>query len=239
METEFEYLGKCLLVSENGKKILVVGDLHLGYEEGLNNSGVLVTRQMFKEMIEYFDSVFERVGKVDYIVLLGDVKHEFGGILRQEWNDVLGLFDYLENKCREIIIVRGNHDNILEPIVRKREKIKIFDYFAFGKYCFAHGDKAFDKMLEKKIKYWILGHGHPAVKISDGVKVEKYKCFLLGKHKGVKIIIVPSFFEYSEGSDPRETKLGMAWNFNLDKFKVLAIGDNLEVLDFGQLGKLR
>ena len=30
-----KYIGKCLLVVENSEKILVIGDLHLGFEEVL------------------------------------------------------------------------------------------------------------------------------------------------------------------------------------------------------------
>ena len=44
---------------EAGGKILVVGDLHLGYEEHLNRMGIFVSRQMFEEMISYFDKVFD------------------------------------------------------------------------------------------------------------------------------------------------------------------------------------
>ena len=240
---KIEYVGKCLCIDEDRKKILVIGDLHLGYEEVLNEAGVFVTREMFKEMIEYFDRVFERIGEVDYVILLGDVKHEFGGILRQEWNDVLGLFDYLEGKLEkkgEIVIIKGNHDTILEPIVRKRKRIRLENYFIVRDYCFVHGDREFKEMKDKEIKYWIMGHGHPAVKISDRIKIEKYKCFLRGKYKGKEIIMVPSFFEYSEGSDPRENDLEMAWDFNYNKFNVKIVGENdLEVRDFGKLGELK
>ncbi len=240
---KIKYVGKCLLIEEKGKKLLVVGDLHLGYEEVLNQSGVFVTREMFKEMINYFDRVFDRVGEVNYVVLLGDVKHAFGGILRQEWNDVFGLFDYLEDKLSrdgKIIIAKGNHDIALGPIVRKTRRVKIHDYFVVGKYCFAHGDVEYGGMLDKKIKCWIMGHGHPAIKLGDKVRIEKYKCFLVGKYNRKDIIIVPSFFDYSEGSDPRENDLGMARDFDYDKFdvKIIDSGD-LKVLDFGKLGKLK
>jgi len=240
---KIEYIGKCLCLESAEKNLLVVGDLHLGYEEVLNEAGVFVTREMFKEMIGYFDRVFDRAGKVDSVVLLGDVKHNFGKILRQEWNEVLGLFDYLEGKLNrkgEIVIVKGNHDNILEPIVKKDKKVRLVDYFIVDGYCFVHGNKEYERMLDKKVKYWIMGHGHPAIKLSDGVKIEKYKCFLRGKYKRKEIIMVPSFFEYSEGSDPRENELGMAWEFDYDKFDVGVVGveGELEVFDFGRLEKL-
>jgi uncharacterized protein len=234
-----EFVGKCLFIKEKGKKILVVGDLHLGFEESLNEGGVFVSRKMFEEMIEYLDGVFERVGKVDYVVLLGDVKHDFGRISRQEWNDVLGLLDYLENKCRNIIIVKGNHDIILERIVNKRKEVKLVDYFVVGKYCFLHGHKDFDEIRDVNIKYWIMGHIHPAVNLSDGIKVEKYKCFLVGKFKGRGVVIVPCFLSYKEGSDLISVEKEMKWSFNFDKFNVKIVGIGLEVLDFGLLGRLR
>ena len=230
------------MVNENGKKILVIGDLHLGYEEVLNEAGVFVTREMFKNMIDYFNRVFSEVGNVDYVVLLGDIKHNFGRILRQEWSDVIKLFKYLEKKLNmdgEVIVIKGNHDIILEPIIRKGAGVRLLDYFIVGRYCFVHGDKEYNEMTNREIRYWIMGHGHPAIKLSDGIKVEKYKCFLIGKYKGKEIIIVPSFLEYNEGSDPRENDLGMAWNFDYDKFSVgIVDSEDLKVLDFGILRNL-
>lgn len=234
-----EFVGKCLVVKENGKRILVIGDLHLGYEEMLNRSGVFVSRKMFEEMISELDRVFLKAGKVDSVILLGDVKQNFGSIMKQEWQDVNGLFDYLEDKIgrgKEIVIVKGNHDTIIKPIAEKRG-VDVKDFYVVGKFCFLHGDKSFEVIYDKKITHWIMGHGHPAVKLSDGLKIEKYKCFLVGKFKGREIVIVPSFFEYNEGSDPRENDLGLAWKFDLEKFNVKAI-QGLEVLDFGALRKL-
>lgn len=238
-----DYIGKCLLIETDGKKILVIGDLHLGYEQVLNESGIFLTRKMFEEMIKYLDKVFMKAGKVDHIILLGDVKHNFGGILRQEWNDVLGLFDYFENKLGKngkLLICKGNHDVILEPIVRKREKVEMREHFVIDGVAFIHGNRDYDVIHDKKIKMWVLGHGHPAVKLKESVKVESYKCFLEGKYKGKKIIIVPSFFEYNEGSDPRERDLGMAWKFNYNKFRAWVIDEEeMKILDFGELGKLK
>ena len=234
---EIKYIGKCLLVEENKKRILVIGDLHLGYEEALNTSGVFVGRKMFGEMIEDLEEIFGVVGKVDKIVLLGDVKHDFGSILKQEWSDVLKLFDFLAKWGDEIIVIKGNHDNYIKNITGKRN-VEVYDYYIFEKYCFAHGDKDFEILRDKKIEYWIVGHAHPAIKLSDGVKIEKYKCFLSGKYKGKKIIIIPSFFEYSAGSDVRESDLNLAWNFNINKFELGVVGEDLKVLDFGLLKDL-
>lgn len=270
--SKINYLGKCLLIEDEKsiERILVIGDLHIGYEEYLNRAGVFVSRKMFEEMIKEFDEIFEKTGKVDTsrfagnnklianlecaqepkhaqnfsskvldkIILLGDVKHDFGTIMKQEWKEVLGLFDYLEKKCSNIVVLKGNHDKILEPILNKKN-ILLRENFIWNEFCFLHGDRDFLEIHDKKIKYWIMGHGHPAVKLSDGVKIEKYKCFLTGSFRGKKIIIVPSFFSYLEGSDARENDLGLAWKFNFEKFEIKAVGENLEVLDFGLLGKIK
>jgi|GEM_PF-371649 len=270
-DKEIEYIGKGLLINTNGKRILVIGDLHLGYEEALVSSGIAIGKRLYEEMIEYFDKVFEKIaddsknkslssngkvsgeegklinsnvnnGIVDEIVLLGDVKHVFGNILSGEWNEVLGLFDYLEermSKDGKIVIVKGNHDAILEPIAKKRKNVELVDYYVKGDCAFAHGNKAYGEMEDKKITFWILGHGHPAIKISDRVKIEKYKCFLEGQYKDKTVIILPSFISANEGSDPRENNLYMGWDFDLLKFNVWVVSEDLEVLDFGKLRKIK
>ena len=236
-----KYLGKCLLVEEKGKKIIVIGDLHFGFEESLNKAGVFVSRKMFEEMIEELDRVFAKIGGVDEVVLLGDVKHEFGEIMRQEWKDTIDLFEYLEGKMKKegkITIVKGNHDAILEPIANEGKKVELRDYYCVGETCFLHGHRDFEEIHNKEFKVWVMGHVHPAVKISDGVKIEKYKCFLTGKFEGKKIIIVPSFLDYSEGTDPRENFVELPWKIDLERFDVKIIGENLEVLDFGKLEEI-
>ncbi len=237
MKTKIEYIGKCLLIEENRRKILVVGDLHLGYEEILNKTGVFVSRKIFEEIIKELDEVFLKIGQIDEVILLGDVKDDFGSIMKQEWKQVGDLVEYLGKKSERVIVVKGNHDKIIEPLL-KNKGVELKDYYVFEDFCFLHGDRDFPEIYDKNIKYWIIGHGHPAVKLSDNTKVEKFKCYLEGDYKKKKIIIVPSFFEGNLGSDPRENDLGFVWKFNLDKFNVKIIGKNLEVLDFGKLGKL-
>lgn len=273
-----EYIGKCLYLRNNGKGknegenrgILVIGDLHLGYEESLNKSGVLVTRQMFDEMIDYLDSVFVELKKrekedgkerrVSGVVLLGDVKHGFGKSGRQEWKDVLELFDYFINKMKEvgsenegkIVIVKGNHDNYIANIAGKRN-VRVLESYVVGEIGFCHGNKKVDDFDGKDIKKVIMGHGHPAVRLRDekSGKEESYKCFLEGKWRkrmgNVKeVVIVPSFLDFSVGSNIlREGgDLKMGWDFDLENFnvKIISGGESekkLKVLDFGKLKRLR
>jgi putative SbcD/Mre11-related phosphoesterase len=236
---KIEYVGKCLLVEIENKKILVVGDMHFGYGDSIRNSGFIIQDQLGRQVREDFDSIFGEIGKVDGVVLLGDLKHVFGKIMRDEWKDVLGLVSYLKNKSDKVVVVKGNHDKILEPILKDKD-VEVLDYYCLGEVCFMHGDKAWDEENAevKNAKTWILGHGYPAVKISDGVRKESYKCFLEGKFKGRRIVIVPSFFPFNEGTDPRDYDMKMVWNFKLDKFEVRIV-DGLENRGFGKFGDLK
>lgn len=240
---KYSFIGKCLLIEENGRKILAIGDLHLGQEESMNKTGVFVTRGMFEEMIIELDKVFARVGgnkEIDEIVLLGDVKHDFETILRQEWSDVTKLFDYLGERARKIVIVKGNHDTIIEPIA-SRWGISVVNYYIADSVALLHGNRDFKEIWSKKIKMLVVGHGHPAVKLRDAgeVRAEKYKCFLVGKFGGREIIIVPSFSEVSVGSDPKDGGIKLAWELDYDKFDVWVVGSELDALDFGRLGKIK
>lgn len=236
--TKIKYVGKCLLIEKGGERVLVIGDLHLGYEEELNKSGIMISRQMFDEMISDLNSIFGEVGKVNKIVLLGDVKHDFGGISRQEWNDVSRIIDYLKEKCKKLVVVKGNHDNILEPILKKH-KMKMIGCYVWEGFAFTHGDEDYDELWSEDVDTIVVGHGHPAVKLSEGAKMEKYKCFLVGKFRGKNMIVVPSFIEYYAGSDPRDEEVVLAWDVNFGNFDVKIVGEDLEVLDFGKLKKLK
>lgn len=200
MKPQIKFLDDCLLIDDS---ILVIGDLHVGYEEHVVSEGLLPKIQM-KEVLGKLEGVFEGLDKkkirLKKIILLGDLKHEFGSVSNSEWREVLQLLDYLLNKCKEIILIKGNHDNILGPIVRKRGIVlKNFYKIKNGKICFLHGHKLFKQCLNSQIL--VMGHLHPAVTIRDKYKKEKFKCFLYGNWKRKKVYILPSFSGISFGYD--------------------------------------
>lgn len=129
---KFNIINKALLFN----KILVISDIHIGFEEALNKQGILVPRFDFNTILKNFDIILSKAGKVKAIVINGDLKHEFGTISDQEWRQTLKLVDYLATKCEKLILVRGNHDTILGPIAKKRN-IEIVDYYVVkGKASF-------------------------------------------------------------------------------------------------------
>ena len=245
---KIKFVGKSLLIeaavsrrsTENSKteRVLVIGDLHLGYGESLRNSGIMIPVKTYAVVLRDLNQIFDCVGNVNRVVLLGDVKHAFGAIWRDEWDEVLGLLDYLKNKCEEIVVVRGNHD-IFTGFVTKKKGIKLVDYYLWEEFCFLHGDRDFKEIYSRKTKVWVLGHLHPAVVLRDGAKSEKYKCFLAGKFRGRRVFILPSFFPVREGNDVGENSYDLPWKFALSKFEVYVVERDLETLNFGKLGQMR
>lgn len=220
------------------QSILVMADTHIGYEEALNKQGVLIPRLQFKEIMKNLEEVFSKA-KPELIVMLGDIKHEFGTISRQEWRDTLNLLDFILEKAR-VVLIKGNHDTILGPLANKKN-LKVKDYFIADGVLFCHGHKILDKEIKekewKKLKTIIIGHEHPAISIRDDVRIEKYKCFLLGKYKRKNLVVMPSFNFVTEGTDVLQEKLLSPFLKNISDFKAFVVGD--KVYDFGLISKLR
>ena len=239
-----KFLHDCILL----KDILVIGDLHIGYDERFGRS---IGQVQLENILEKLEGIFKQIKdlgvRVKRVVLLGDVKHVFSGITDIEWRETLSLLDYIKVKSRgaKIIIIKGNHDNILEPIVKKRN-INLRDYYFVSiegkKYCFLHGDKMFKQCLDAD---WLLfGHWHPSITLSDNYKRERFKCFLKGKWKRKNVIIFPSFSDIKYGSDlnnlrDENDKFSFIKYKDIIKFEVIIYNnDEKREYNFGKLGKL-
>lgn len=225
-------VGKALWIPK--QKVLIIADLHIGYEEELNSHGIFVPRLSFKEMKREIEELLVKL-KPRTIVINGDLKHEFGGISRQEWKETLEILDMLLKKCRKIVLIRGNHDNMLEPIAKKRRlELRGFYCVDNGRICLFHGEGIPLDSEVHKAKILIIGHEHPSIILREGMKTEKYKCFLLGKWHGKKLIAMPSFFPFIEGLDIRnEVRISELLKQDISDFEVFVIGD--KIYKFGKL----
>ena len=244
--------------------ILVISDVHIGYEEALNKQGILVPRLQFDEIVKRMYSIFSALKdkKIDKIIVNGDLKHEFGTISEQEWRNTLKFIDLLAKHCNEVILIKGNHDNILGPIAKKRN-VKVVEHYIMepidvhslekntilkktikkitkirNSILVIHGNKIPSKEFLKGISTIIIGHEHPAVSLKEGARVEQFKCYLKGAYKGKNLIVQPSFNTIVEGTDLlRDKILSPFLHQNLDNFDVYVVED--KVYHFGKLRNLR
>lgn len=232
----------CLYLQKS--KALIIADLHLGYEEMLNKQGVMIPRVNYNEVKKRIERSFAglkaRKKKIELIIVNGDFKHEFGIPSQQEWREVLDMLEFLQAHCREIILIKGNHDNILGPIARWKG-IKIAnEFFAeHEKALVFHGDKAIDESSEnyKNADALIIAHEHCAVTLREGAKSEKYRCFLKGNYDGKNLIVQPAISAIAEGSDiSKQNPLSPYLQQNLAEFEVFIVED--KVYYFGRLKDL-
>ena len=216
-------IGLALWLPQN--KLLAITDLQLGYEEYLNQKGVFVPRTNYTEIMKQMEKLFEKL-KPKKLLINGDLKHGFSGISEQEWRETTKLIGFCQAKCEEVILVKGNHDSIIRPIAETK-KIKEVDYYFSEKegVLFMHGHKKPEKKLLNALKpeTIVIGHEHPAITIRDGVKQEKYKCFLKGTYERKMLIVMPSFNFVAIGTDVSKEKLLSPLIKNIKEFECFAV----------------
>ncbi|MDD5253946.1 MAG: metallophosphoesterase [Candidatus Nanoarchaeia archaeon] len=206
---------------------LIISDLHLGYEELLKEEGYLFPLNQYKDLIERLKKIIDKV-KIERIIINGDLKHDFGSILRSEWKGVLDILDFLKDK--EVIIIKGNHDKMIEPIANKKG-IKVVNRFDIDNITIIHGDIIPIELKE----IVIIGHEHPAISFKDK-PYEKFKVFLKGKFGKSKLIVMPSFNLIFPGTDIRKDKLLSPFlGKDISEFEVFIVED--KVYNFGKVKK--
>ncbi|MFH1455379.1 MAG: metallophosphoesterase [archaeon] len=217
----------CLYVKE--EKMLVLADVHLGYEEALNKQGIMIPRFQYQETIKRIKPILEKL-EIEKIIVLGDLKHEFGTISQTEWCDVLNFLELLEQYSNEIILIKGNHDRILGPIADKKN-VDLVEYYETKNIFFCHGDK----LIATNKPITIIGHEHPAIALESNGRVETFKCFLKNENFLNKtLIVIPSYNLVTEGTNLLQEKLLSPYlQDSLDNYETWLVSD--EVYHFGKV----
>jgi uncharacterized protein len=241
-EQEYIFIDKTVFFPTLG--ILAVGDLHLGYELMLRQSGVGLPESQIDEIIDDLKKTFVKIKESNFqvkkIIFLGDIKHYFGFEYKERriFDEILDfLKNYFEDK--NIILIKGNHDKM------DYSGKKMKNYLIKDGICFIHGHMAFPEIYDKEVKTIVMGHLHPSVIISDkaNVKREKFKCFLIGEFHDKKVIILPSFFEIIEGTSVNDYREDYQSYFSIltkdvvMNSEIFVIGKD-EIYDFGKIKNL-
>lgn len=235
--TGFRIIGLALYLEKHDA--LVIGDVHLGFEEAMNKEGVLLPRFQYKDTIEHLQKILDafKGRKISEVIINGDLKHEFGEISGQEWREILKFIDLILEHCSKLVIVKGNHDVILHPIANKRN-IEIHNNYFLGDIFITHGHELPTEEEFKKANTILIGNEHPAVSIREGARSETYKCFIRGKWNGKDMIAMPSFNQVTIGSDLLKEKfLSPYFRQDISNFEVYVAGDR--TYHFGKLKNLK
>ncbi|MEM3260629.1 MAG: metallophosphoesterase, partial [Candidatus Micrarchaeaceae archaeon] len=221
---------------------VVVADMHLGYEGIMAKKGILLPQINFKKISEMLEKAIDEK-KAKQIIVDGDIKNEFSNVDEAEFNELYELIQFTKRKNVELVLIKGNHDNFVE---RYREPFRLKVYAQqgqIGDYLFFHGEE-----LPKKIgfmtKMLIMGHEHPMLGIYEVIgKIEKLKCFLYGKYRGKKLLVLPAISYFASGTavnlEPKENLLSPIFKYvDINSMHAIAIGYG-STIDFGQIKNLR
>lgn len=228
-----EIIDAALLIKDH----LIISDIHLGYEYALNREGFMIPRFQYKKIKARLKEIID-ASNAGKIIVNGDLKHEFGKISKQEWDEVMDFIKFLKEHFDEIILIKGNHDNFTGFIAEKCG-LEVYESYSVENYIVMHGDKIPPDFNEIKGGTVIIGHEHPSIGLRSGERLEKVKCFLKGKVNNNKFIVMPSFNFITEGSDCLQEKTISPFlkDVSLGDFEVFAV-ENFEVMNFGKIKNL-
>jgi putative SbcD/Mre11-related phosphoesterase len=175
-----------LLEKEN---TLLVSDLHIGLEDMHERKGVHIPTSILPKIVKSVVTPAKELG-CSKVIILGDVKHEFGEPREEDWFGVKKLVRQLREINCQTEVVRGNHDNYIVLILKELNIPLHEPALDLGKFLLTHGHLEFYRPENKHI---IMGHEHPAVSIRDDLGVKHaFKAFLNGRLLGSQITILPS-----------------------------------------------
>jgi putative SbcD/Mre11-related phosphoesterase len=214
------------------ERTFVIADLHLGYEAEARAEGAGVPSTQYKIIERRIEAILKRYEPAR-LVIAGDLKHSLGRNRRQEWDEVYALLDILDGRC-EPVILRGNHDNFLGTILRRR-KLDMLDSLRIGQFVIAHGHAK----ARRPAKGWLaLGHEHPSLRVRDELGARAgAPCFLWSSAE--KIVVMPAFSPISFGRSVtgRDAEPLSPMLDTFEGFSVAAVSDG-ELLMFGKVAEL-
>lgn len=213
------------------RKIALIADLHIGYEGILQREGVMIPKyqkEILKERIKKIINFYEP----EKLIINGDLKHEFGKNLRQEWREVTEILDFIRRRV-DVLLIRGNHDNYLKTIASKMG-IDFVEEFEIENIKISHGHKNVDFEGRKLI----MAHEHPSILIKDKIgAVVKLPCFMVGR----EIVVMPALSPLASGTDVSSDESFLSpilKKENMNDFEIYAINDD-ELLYFSKIKDLK
>jgi putative SbcD/Mre11-related phosphoesterase len=153
-----------LLLRRKSERVLVVADLHIGWEAPLTEKGLHVPSQTPKILDRLLQLI--KTCKPTRLIFLGDVKHAIAKVEMEEWRDIPDFFEALEKKVSDIQVVPGNHDGNLEPLLPETVKILPSTGVVFGNVGLFHGH-AWPAPELLGCRSLVTGHVHPMVAFRD------------------------------------------------------------------------
>lgn len=154
------------LLKRRDERVLVISDLHIGWEVALAQQGFHIPSQTPK-LLERLKQLIN-LRKPTRIIVLGDVKHTIAKIELEEWRDVPEFFEQLGKLVPKVQVIPGNHDGNLEPLLPEDLEVLPSTGIILWDVGLFHGHTwPPPEML--RCKSLIIGHVHPVVVFRDPI----------------------------------------------------------------------
>jgi hypothetical protein len=160
---------------------LVLADLHIGkhhasgVEFPLGEASDLHER--LRALCEYFPT--------EEVVFAGDILHSFQTVPDGVEETVRLLFETVTECGAAPVIVRGNHDVMLDAVCDR----PIYDEYELdgGDLVITHGHAE----PSTRARQYVVGHDHPSIRIEG----QKRPCYLYGPatYEGGDVLLLPAF----------------------------------------------
>ena len=164
--------------------------------------GIFIPRAQFKKLSRVLDKVFSILNDIEQVIINGDVKHAFDRLLRQERVEVKQLLERLTSTVKNVIIIRGNHDNYL-PLVLRDYNIELKTHYLIKMYgnhvLITHGHKIVKDVTQDLI---IIGHEHPSIAMVDDLGfIARTQAYLrIPLTINAEILVLPAIGAYQPGN---------------------------------------
>ncbi len=153
----FLYHDRAIIIAETSKRYLVVGDLHIGFEEKFKTAGISLPPRIDKLTSELRQLITSH--KITDLLINGDVKSGTDRITRFEWENVPKFFDSMASLCK-VSVIPGNHDGGLSHLVPSEVEILDSNGILVSNTLIMHGHtRPLPKFRDCSLL--VMGHVHP------------------------------------------------------------------------------
>lgn len=154
-----------LLLRKKAERVLVVADLHIGWEAALAEKGIHVPSQTQKTLSVMVQLI--KSHKPTRLLFLGDVKHTVATAEWGEWQDIPDFFEAVGKMVDDIQVIPGNHDGNLKPLLPETVKILPSTGVVLWKNWGLFHGHTWPAPELLGCRALIIGHVHPVVAFRD------------------------------------------------------------------------
>lgn len=189
------------LLLEGERRHLIIADLHMGFEGGLEANDVHVDPSIAAdEAISEVGRIVDATGP-DTLVLLGDVRSGTQSISGAEWGSIPRFLEAAHRMVGSVVLVPGNHDSGIKRLVPRDTVLTGPSGIVLDGALLTHGH-AMPSENMSGVGRIVMGHLHP-VFFSDGsllngervwVSLRADRRVVFPSRRGaLEVTVVPSF----------------------------------------------